>query len=80
MYVCVCVHGCDKKTDIRSMRSLLTQSFFLSLSHTHSLLNLFVFVFKGVAWIGETGYFESANEGDLDGGSRGWEIIDCSTR
>lgn len=33
----------------------------------------------GVAWIGTTNYFATANEGDLDGGSRGWSIFDAST-
>jgi len=33
----------------------------------------------GVAWIGESNYFASANEGDLDGGSRSWSIVDAST-
>ena len=53
----------------------LAHSFFLSLTYslTHSLHYCF---FKGVAWVGDTGYFASANEGDLDGGSRGWSIID----
>jgi len=33
----------------------------------------------GVSWIGSTNYFATANEGDLDGGSRGWSIVDAST-
>jgi len=33
----------------------------------------------GVSWIGSTDFFATANEGDLDGGSRGWSIVDSST-
>lgn len=33
----------------------------------------------GASWIGETGYFATANEGDLDGGSRGFSIFEAST-
>jgi len=33
----------------------------------------------GVTWIGETNYYATANEGDLDGGSRGWSIFEAST-
>ena len=33
----------------------------------------------GVSWIGSTNYFATANEGDLDGGSRGWSIVDAAT-
>jgi len=33
----------------------------------------------GATWIGETGYFATANEGDLDGGSRGFSIFDAAT-
>lgn len=33
----------------------------------------------GAAWIGETDYFATANEGDLDGGSRGWSIVDANS-
>jgi hypothetical protein len=33
----------------------------------------------GNSWIGSTDFFATANEGDLDGGSRGWSIVDSST-
>mmetsp|Transcript_22784 Transcript_22784/g.50858 ORF Transcript_22784/g.50858 Transcript_22784/m.50858 type:complete len:548 (-) Transcript_22784:9-1652(-) len=33
----------------------------------------------GATWIGETTYFATANEGDLDGGSRGFSIFDSVT-
>jgi hypothetical protein len=33
----------------------------------------------GNSWIGTTDFFATANEGDLDGGSRGWSIVDAST-
>lgn len=33
----------------------------------------------GVTWIGNTDYYATANEGDLDGGSRGWSIFEAST-
>jgi len=32
----------------------------------------------GISWIGSTQYFATANEGDLDGGSRGWSIVDST--
>lgn len=32
----------------------------------------------GVSWIGDTIYFATANEGDMDGGSRGWSIVDST--
>lgn len=34
----------------------------------------------GVAWLGGTGLFATANEGDYQGGSRGWSIFDRSGR
>lgn len=33
----------------------------------------------GVTWIGNSNYYATANEGDLDGGSRGWSIFDADT-
>lgn len=33
----------------------------------------------GVTWIGNTNYYATANEGDLDGGSPGWSIFEAST-
>lgn len=33
----------------------------------------------GVTWIGNTEYYATANEGDLDGGSRGWSIFEAAT-
>ena len=32
----------------------------------------------GATWLGDTGFFATANEGDLDGGSRGWSIFDSA--
>ena len=32
----------------------------------------------GATWLGDTGFFATANEGDLDGGSRGWTIFDSA--